>query len=321
MEEKALPVPLREFMIKCWRRHRDVPTRIDQLVDRAVVEDLLYRKQSLRTRMTRNKIDGQSLVKVEHLLHSCFEATQNLPEDSHANVGKLKEKIKKIKNEQEQLETKFANTQLRFVALHKKGRLGVAGTPNWEWAQSEVDRRLEVLAETSQSQIPQEPTLQQDNVEWVKCVLCSKWRILPRGVEPTSLPEDWSCSAGATWRATGLTCDVEADVYNEDDICGEEDDRSDEDNASEASQSQIREAGTKRKDKVAWVECVLCSKWRILPRGVEPKTLPDDWNCSAGATWRTTGLTCDVKDDVEEDVWNEDDISGEDDRSDEDNAT
>jgi hypothetical protein len=36
---------------------------------------------------------------------------------------------------------------------------------------------------------------------------------------------------------------------------------------------------------------------------------------------RTTGLTCDVKDDVEEDLWNEDDISGEDDRSDEDNAT
>ncbi len=62
-------------------------------------------------------------------------------------------------------------------------------------------------------------------------------------------------------------------------------DRSDEDNASEASQSQLREAVTQHKDKVAWVECVLCSKWRILPRGVKPTTLPDDWNCSAGATW------------------------------------
>jgi hypothetical protein len=76
---------------------------------------------------------------------------------------------------------------------------------------------------------------------------------------------------------------VEADVWNEDDISGE-DDRSDEDNASEASQSQIRTAATKQKDKVAWVECVLCSKWRILPRGVEPTTLPDDWDCSAGAS-------------------------------------
>ncbi len=102
MEEKALPFPLREFMIKCWRRHRDVPTRIDQLVDRAV-EDLLYRKNALRARMTKNKIDGQSLVKVEQLFNiSCFEATQNLPEDSHANVGKLKEKIKNIKDAQEQ---------------------------------------------------------------------------------------------------------------------------------------------------------------------------------------------------------------------------
>jgi hypothetical protein len=54
---------------------------------------------------------------------------------------------------------------------------------------------------------------------------------------------------------------------------------------------------------------------------VDATTLPDDWDCSAGATWRTTGLTCDVEDDVEEDVCNEDDISDEDNRSDEDNAT
>jgi hypothetical protein len=124
MEKEALPFPLREFMIKCWRRHRDVPTRIDQVVDRAV-EDLLYRQHTLRERMTKNKIDGQSLVKVENLLHSCFEATQNLSDDSHADVQKLKEKIENIKDKQATQENKFENAQLRFVALHKKSRLGV----------------------------------------------------------------------------------------------------------------------------------------------------------------------------------------------------
>jgi hypothetical protein len=120
-----------EFMIKCWRRHRDVPTRIDQLVDRAV-KDLLYRKHALRDRMTKNKIDGQSLVKVENLLLSCFEATLHLPDDSHGDVQKFKEKIKNITEKQATQETKFENTQLRFVAFHKKGRLGAACKPNWE---------------------------------------------------------------------------------------------------------------------------------------------------------------------------------------------
>jgi hypothetical protein len=45
METTAMPFPLREFMVKCWRRHRDVPTRIDQLVDRAV-DDLLRRQKT-----------------------------------------------------------------------------------------------------------------------------------------------------------------------------------------------------------------------------------------------------------------------------------
>ena len=34
MEKEALPFSVREFMIKCWKRHRDVPTTIDQVVDK-----------------------------------------------------------------------------------------------------------------------------------------------------------------------------------------------------------------------------------------------------------------------------------------------
>ncbi len=55
-------------------------------------------------------------------------------------------------------------------------------------------------------------------------------------------------------------------------------------------------------DFVAWVECVKCSKWRVLPRGVDATTLHDDWTCNSGASWRSTGLNCDVAEDVDEDV-------------------
>ena len=55
-------------------------------------------------------------------------------------------------------------------------------------------------------------------------------------------------------------------------------------------------------DCVEWVECVKCSKWRVVPRGVDATSLPDDWTCSNGASWRSTGLHCDVAEDVDEDV-------------------
>ncbi len=71
-----------------------------------------------------------------------------------------------------------------------------------------------------------------------------------------------------------------------------------------ASQPQDENQGSSQDkgDYVAWVECVTCSKWRVLPRGVDATTLHDDWTCSSGASSRSTGLNCDVAEDVDEDV-------------------
>ena len=82
-----------------------MPTRIDQLVDRAV-EDLVRRKQDLTARMTKNKINGQLLVKVEDLLSSCFEVAENLPADTNEHVQNLKHKIKDMQQKQEIEDTK-----------------------------------------------------------------------------------------------------------------------------------------------------------------------------------------------------------------------
>jgi hypothetical protein len=72
MERDAIPFQLRDFMVKCWTRHRDVPTKINEVVDRAV-EDLQRRQQALKIRMTKNKIKVESLQKVEELLDCCFD--------------------------------------------------------------------------------------------------------------------------------------------------------------------------------------------------------------------------------------------------------
>ncbi len=60
--------------------------------------------------------------------------------------------------------------------------------------------------------------LQHENVQWVKCVSCAKWRIVPRGVEPNTLKHDWKCSDGQAWHTTGLSCEVDEDVSNEDNV-------------------------------------------------------------------------------------------------------
>jgi hypothetical protein len=126
--------------------------------------------------------------------------------------------------------------QLRYAALKQKGKLGLTGRTNWQRANNELPETPTVLAETPNNkpstltQKTSEDTLGvqelyssqsmesdsnvgafTDTDAWVECVTCSKWRLLPRGVDATSLPDDWTCSSGAAWRSNGLNCDITAD--------------------------------------------------------------------------------------------------------------
>jgi hypothetical protein len=48
-----MPFKLREFMVKNWKRHRDVPVTIDELVDKTF-DDLRDRKLDLTKRSQLN---------------------------------------------------------------------------------------------------------------------------------------------------------------------------------------------------------------------------------------------------------------------------
>ena len=60
MENEALPFAIREFMIKCWKRHRDVPTTIDQVVDRTFT-DLQTLQVDYKKRLESNGIKQEKL--------------------------------------------------------------------------------------------------------------------------------------------------------------------------------------------------------------------------------------------------------------------
>ncbi len=113
---------------KCWKRHRDVPTSIDQLVDRAV-EDLERRRKDLTLRMKKNKIKIQPLEKIENLLlHCCFEVAENFPDECGPDMQTLKTKLKTMKQDQETVDARVQRTQMRFLALREKGILIRSGT-------------------------------------------------------------------------------------------------------------------------------------------------------------------------------------------------
>jgi hypothetical protein len=67
MEVAAMPFALREFMVKCWSRHRDTPKKIDDLITMAF--DLLQKKkEDLLARMKTKNIKVEKLQKVASLL-------------------------------------------------------------------------------------------------------------------------------------------------------------------------------------------------------------------------------------------------------------
>jgi hypothetical protein len=61
METQAIPFQLRDLMVKCWKRHRDVPTKRSELVDRAV-DDLQRRQMSAGLETTHEQKYPQSLT-------------------------------------------------------------------------------------------------------------------------------------------------------------------------------------------------------------------------------------------------------------------
>jgi hypothetical protein len=240
MERHAIPFQLRDFMVKCWTRHRDVPTKINEVVDRAV-EDLQRRQQALKIRMTKNKIKVESLQKVEELLDCCFDVVAKLHDEGDVAIRNLKNKVESIKKRNETSDTQYSDTQLRFRQLSKKGNLGKAGKINWQWATKDIPTTIDVPGSFNQcvttniNDPPLQETLNDDcstsdssvpflshgdnriaelaeiTDEWVECVQCSKWRRLPLGMKADTLLLDWTCSSGAAWR-TGLNCDEAEDA-------------------------------------------------------------------------------------------------------------
>lgn len=165
---------------------------------------------------------------------------------------------------------------------------------------------------------------------WVQCDICSKWRLLPKGVDPSTLPEVWQCSMNI-WDALRNNCEAEEEEYTGEsadaDLVASIDaaeegkegrgkvgkrggkSKRSADDANNADRESDDEARSTKKrsrfnslapgvmpvvEKVNWVQCNKCTKWRKVPLSIKIESLPDVWFCALN-TWNLGVAKCTAK--------------------------
>jgi hypothetical protein len=114
-------------MVKCWKLHRDVPTKISELVGRAV-DDLHRRQLDLKQRMSKNIIKVEPLDKFTDLLSKPLDQVVDccfLVENTMPRI-RLKQKLKDIQQTQEK-----GRHYKRFLELRKKRNFQLANYHNF----------------------------------------------------------------------------------------------------------------------------------------------------------------------------------------------
>ena len=118
------------------------------------------------------------------------------PGDSGSDTQKeAKKKSKKSKKEtQDTSENQDADAADSKKSSRKRGR----------------PSRAQPSSSTQPVSTPVNGNEDEDNVEWVQCDKCEKWRKLPPDISADELPDVWNCSMN-TWNPSAASCDAAED--------------------------------------------------------------------------------------------------------------
>jgi len=146
-------------------------------------------------------------------------------------------------------------------------------------------------------------------LQWVACDRCGKWRSMPSHVDIDMLPEEWECALNPDERYND--CSIEEEPADDENGSMEEF----EDNEDLEVLGSDGEVGGRRNgirtghsprggvstsvEKVNWVQCNKCTKWRKVPGVIDVDSLPDVWQCSMN-TWAPTFARCSVKEESDD---------------------
>jgi hypothetical protein len=253
MEHSAMPFGLREFMVKCWKRHRDVPTKIDHLVDQAF-SDLNAQKIHLKRRLKSSNIKPEKLDKV-NLLLSDIDVVLKDPANACAGMIGIQARVDAAKEKVAMNAAQTEATISCYRALQKCGHLGSKGDANWKWADKNLPEKEMPETKRTRTTAPahvQAATPVPARAELDEAIVVND----SVGEAPpiSSLP---AVQLGAPSKRKAAD-DPPPEVNTPD---------------------------------INWIQCTTCGKWRITPVGY-PTSWPDMevWKC-ANAVWME-GLAC-----------------------------
>ena len=152
-------------------------------------------------------------------------------------------------------------------------------------------------------------------LQWVSCDNCSKWRSIPGEIDLSALPEQWYCSMNE-WDSARNSCEAEEytepeqpEIQKETKNKNKRKSEGGEDDFDDFESSGKRRGNYKIQDsrsapvavveKVNWVECSRCKKWRKAPLSIDVESLPDTWHCALN-TWNIATAKCSVKEETDE---------------------
>jgi hypothetical protein len=104
---------------------------------------------------------------------------------------------------------------------YRPARLDLAEDANNSTVDFDSDKLAEILRGLGRPSVKKEvgngkrgDKVDPDNLEWVMCEKCAKWRRLPPHISANSLPDVWDCTMN-TWDRGSATCDAEEDETDE----------------------------------------------------------------------------------------------------------
>lgn len=145
-----------------------------------------------------------------------------------------------------------------------------------------------------------------ENVTWVQCNKCSKWRKVPGRIDQKDLPDVWYCIMN-TWAPEYAKCSVKEEVEEPTPLLPVPVGRVGSTGVGRGryvrrgrmeegvvAPAAVGPGGIPPKKVTQWVQCERknCKKWRKIPGQVDLSALPEKWYCEMNI-WDSERATCD----------------------------
>lgn len=161
-------------------------------------------------RKIRKRIKQQRLVDLHDKAAALEDPPLGKTEDTSGSISPKAPSAKKIKRS-----SPITMDELGPDApkLDKKAKKGKATNEEEDTSTMEVDAPKKPgrkRGRPARNQPPQKENEEHDNVEWVQCEKCDKWRKLPPHISTDQLPEKWFCKMN-NWNPDSASCSAPED--------------------------------------------------------------------------------------------------------------